>query len=117
VAEGVAADAPPRNGRLTARRSAAKRSNTITALSGAEIIALVSVVTTGVTALGAPWLSERLQRARFALETRVTREDELRGQLQAAATRLREAIQRLANVEREGAVSAPLAEQTRSSCH
>lgn len=71
-------------------------------MTGAEIIALVSVLTTGATALGAPWLTERLGQRRFALETRVSREDELREKLDAAATRLGESIQRLEVVERDG---------------
>ncbi len=73
-------------------------------MTGAEIIALVSVITTGLTALGVPWLAERLGQRRFALETRVSRDDELREKLDAAATRLSESIQRLAAVERDGSV-------------
>lgn len=73
-------------------------------MTGVEIIALVSVVTAGVTSLGTPWLTEWLGRRRFALETRVSRDEELREKLDEAATRLSESIQRLSVVERDGTV-------------
>lgn len=89
-------------------------------MTGAEIIALVSVLTTGATALGAPWLTERLGQRRFALETRVSREDELREKLDAAATRLGESIQRLrswsAMAQRGTPRWAPRSRQTTNRC-
>jgi hypothetical protein len=61
-------------------------------VTGAEIIALVSVVSAAVTALTAPWLGARAADRRFELETRRNREDELRAVLEHGGVKLSETI-------------------------
>ncbi len=64
-------------------------------MTGAEWIALTSVTVSGVTALGAPWLSSRMTTRHLSAQTRFAREDELRTVLEDAAVRLTKALQRL----------------------
>ena len=57
-------------------------------MSGAEIVALVSVVVTG---LAAPWIGSHMARKQAELQTRHAREDELRAVLENAGVKLTEA--------------------------
>jgi hypothetical protein len=57
-------------------------------VSGAEIVALSSVVTTGLVAL----VTQRLGRSREELQTRRAREDELRAVLEHAGVKLSQSI-------------------------
>ena len=60
-------------------------------MSGAEIVAIISVVGTAAVALATPWMTHRFGLLRFMLETGKAREDELREHLDQAAIRLTEA--------------------------
>lgn len=62
-------------------------------MSGAEIIALVSVAGTVATAVLVPWMTNRFGLVRYVLETSHAREEELREHLDLASIRLTEARQ------------------------
>lgn len=76
-------------------------------MTGAEVIALVSVVVSGVTALTAPWIAHVTAARQLRAQTRITREDELRAVIEHAAIRLTQAIQRLDAVKAHAAGSGP----------
>lgn len=60
-------------------------------MSGAEIIALASVIGTALVGLTSPWIVARFGLKRFVLEASKAREEELREHLDLAAVRLIEA--------------------------